>query len=307
MNKEEILMKYFDWNEENIERKANVLKNIDISEENILQKAGFFERKIGLTMEEFLDILKKQPVLLNYSEKYIMEKIKFYQKEFNLTLPEFVKTMKVLPALLCYSESSVKAKSEFYQKEFEIEKSEFVKIFKLLPAVLSFSEENVRKKVDFFKSELDIEKAEFVKILKVLPSILSYSEENVKAKYAGIKDINLSNNYIVKNPNILAVPANLLKTRYVILRQIAPRKDILARDGWFINNQNKTHARIMYLKDKGKTTSSFNVLCGEKKFKEKFGISSSELMEKYVLTPEEIERLESQYFINSEELEVGKD
>ena len=46
---------------------------------------------------------------------------------------------------------------------------------------------------------------------------------------------------------ILAIPKNVLKIRYIILRQVGSREQILSRKNWFMTNQDKTYARLMFL------------------------------------------------------------
>ena len=59
-------------------------------------------------------------------------------------------------------------------------------------------------------------------------------------------------------------------------------------------NQNKSYARLTYLRNQTqKKISLRHIRSEEKRFVNQFGVSSDELMAKYVLTPEKIEILEA--------------
>lgn len=328
MKTESILIKHCDWLQEDVSKKLNTIKNIRVSENNALRKIEFYMqefelskselvkmlkcspvlftyseesvkskvefyiRVLGISKTEFIKMLKIFPALLSYSEENIKSKINFYQQEFGIDILCLKKMLKFLPAMMGYSDESIKEKFEFYRSEFGITKTEFIKMIKILPILLGLSEDNVKSKFKFYQKEFELSKEELVKMIKRLPPMLSYTEESVKEKYRVIKEIGLSKNYMIQQPNILSAPASVLKVRYAILRQIATYEEILARGGWYITSQNKSYARIKYLKEVNGDLCLSRVLCTEGRFVKMYGITSNELMEKFILIPEEQKNLE---------------
>lgn len=255
MKIEEILIKHFEWTEQEVKEKAKSIPSSYFKDESIA-----------------------------------LDRAKFYQKEFNLDKAEFIKMLKIFPALLCYSEESVQSKVDFYQQEFNLDKTEFIKMLKVLSSLLSLSEETIKIKAGFYQKEFNLDKLEFIKMLKILPTLLSLSEENVKIKHRQIRDLNIPKSVIIKNSNILSVPINTLKIRYLILRQVATREEFLSKL-WFMTSQNKTYARLRYLQSKNTEIRITQILQTEKNFVNVYGVESKELMKKYKLTPEAIREM----------------
>ncbi len=336
MKIEEILIKYFEWTEQEIKEKAIAIQSVNIkdekialnklnfyqnefnlrtaevikmiklspsllcySEEGVKTKVEFYQKEFGLDKNQLIKMLKIMPALLSYSEESIKDKIAFYQKEFGISKQDYAMMIKTQPALISYFEETIKAKVIFYQTEFDLTKEEFVKMLKVLPKLLSYSEESIKTKVKLYQKKFDLSKEEFVKMLKILPAMLGYSEESIKAKTKQILDLNISKSIILKEPTMLTVPINNLKVRYIILRQFATREEILLRTGWFMTNQSKSYARLMHLKSKNIKAKISQVLNGEKRFKKAYGVASKDLMKKYKLTPDIIYKMQ-------QVLEVGE-
>ena len=291
MKIEKILIKHFEWTEQEVKEKAKSIPSSYFKDEQIaLDRAKFYQKEFNLDKAEFIKMLKIFPVLLKYSEESVKLKVEFYQQEFDLDKAEFIKMLKVLPTLLGYSEESVKIKAEFYQQEFNLTKAEFIKMLKVSPTLLGLSEESVKTKAEFYQQEFNLDKVEFIEMLKVLPALLGYSEESVKIKHQQIRDLNIPKSVIIKNPNILAAPTNTLKVRYLILRQVVTREEVLSKN-WFMTSQDKTYARLRYLQSKNTEIKITQILQTEKNFVNVYGVESKELMKKYKLTPEAIREM----------------
>ena len=320
MKIEAILIKNFGWTQSEIENKFEILNRINYinDEKDVLSKAEFYKKEFDLSDNDFNKMLKTLPQLLGYSEESVERKKELYKKEFNLSDNDFSKMLKTFPALLCSSEECVKSKKEFYKKEFDLNDNDFSKMLKVLPTLLSLSDESVVRKKELYKKEFDLSDNEFNKMLKNLPALLGYSEESVcrkkefykkefnlkdsdfskmlktqpallclsdesiKKKHGQIKDLNIPKEILVDGPKILAVPENCLKIRYLILRTVATREEIMAKPEEFMTSQNKTYARLVYLTDKTKKRLRLGDLrLSEKEFAKRHGVESKELMEKY--------------------------
>ena len=94
--------------------------------------------------------------------------------------------------------------------------------------------------------------------------------------------------FIISDPRILTAPTNTLKIRYLILRQVAPRVEVLMRKGWFMFSQNKTYARFVYLKGEEDNVKLTQITRGETEFVKVFDVESTDLMKKYKLTQDTI-------------------
>ena len=260
MNIEEILIKHFGWTEKEIEQKIKIVESI----------------------------------IHIKDEKIALSKAKFYKDEFNLRDEDFNKMLKTLPTLLGLSEDSVKNKVEFYKKEFNFSREDFNKMLKSSPALLCLSEDSIKNKVEFYKKEFNFSREDFNKMLKSLPALLGYSEDSVREKQKQIRDLGISKEVLVNYPNIIAVPVNCLKIRYLILRLVVARAELLSNPRVFITSQNKTYARLAYLsrESKGKVRLA-DLKCDEKKFVKKHGVESKQLMEKYKINKEIIEEFKN--------------
>ena len=288
MTLEEVLINYFDWTQEEIEEKQNVLSYVSNDGDAAIKKAEFYQKEFDLTKDEFTKMVKTFPTLLGLAEETIKAKAGFYQNEFNLTKTEFIKMIKTSPALLGCLEKSIKTKVKFYQSEFNITKTEFVKMLKTLPALLGLAEETIKEKTDFYQNEFNITRADFIKMIKKLPALLSYSEESVKEKHQQMIDLKLPNNYIVENPNIVIPPVNTLKIRYAILRNVASREEILSKSNWYMTSQDKTYARLVYFLNQKNNVAFNNLFKSETAFEKRYKVSSDDLMKEYKLTESDL-------------------
>ena len=291
MKLEEISIKHFEWTEQEVNSKGKLILGYIKDGEKALNKAQFYQQEFDLTREEVIKLFKVFPVLLKLSEESVIAKAEFYQQEFGLDKQEFIKMLKSQPVLLSHSQETIKSKAEFYQREFNLSKTEFIKMLKVLPALLGLTEETIKAKVEFYQQEFDLSRTEFIKMLKVLPALLNYSEDSVKEKHKQILDLHIPKSVIIKNPSILTVPTNTLKMRYIILRQVFTREEILSKI-WYMFNQDKTYARLRYLQTKGYNIKISQLLKGEKLFVDIWGVESKELMKKYKLTPEVIHKMQ---------------
>ena len=131
-------------------------------------------------------------------------------------------------------------------------------------------------------------------MLKNLPTLLGFSEESLKKKHGQIKDLNITKEALVDGPKILSVPENCLKIRYLILRSVDTREEIMAKPDVFMTSQNKTYARLAYLTDKKKSRPRLDdLILGEKRFAKRHGVESKELMEKYKIDLNAIQGLKN--------------
>ena len=295
MQTKEILIKHFDWTEQEILDKTKKLDFIfsELSENAVLELTQFFCDEFKLSEDKFKKILKKMPSLLNFTIEGIKKKEQFYESVFSMKREEINKMVKLFPAILGASTQSVLDKENFYKSEFRVTHDDFCKMIKLSPALLSYDTDSVQEKTKFYESIFGITSTEFGEMIKKVPALLGRSIESVQEKVREIKDIKIPSQVIVQNPSILTVPKNTLKLRYVILRNIASREEIFSYPNWYMTSQDKTYARACYLLETGKKLNWKTVLYSEKVFGKMCGVSSDELMAKYKLTPGKIEKLKS--------------
>ena len=149
MKLEQILIKHFEWTEQEVKEKANIILHVTFKD-----------------------------------EQKVLDKAKFYQQEFDLSRTDFIKMLKVLPTLLNLSEESVKAKANFYQQEFDLNRAEFIKMLKGLPVLLSLLEESVKEK---HKQILDLNIPKSVIIKN--PNILTVPTNTLKVRYTILRQV----------------------------------------------------------------------------------------------------------------------
>ena len=326
----ETLKEYFGWTDEDVKRKEfNLSFFYYLKKEDIIKKADFYKITFNLTQTEFIKMLKTLPALLDYNNESVLDKANFYMKTFNLTQTEFIKMLKTLPALLsfnngsvldkvnfykntfnlsqtefnkmlktfpnllCHNNESVLDKVNFYMKTFNLTQTEFNKMLKTLPALLSYNNGSVLDKADFYMTTFNLTQAEFNKMLKTLPSVLGYNNESVLDKKKNFDKIGLDKNDIIKNPSILTAPSNNFIFRYMLLYINFGNKSFLDKI-WYMTSEKKTWARYAHIKQNGRAKPA-DVLISEKNFQKKYGVESSDLMEKFPITKEVVEFVNCEY------------
>ena len=166
-------------------------------------------------------------------------------------------------------------------------------MLKTLPTLLGYNNESVLDKANFYIKSFNLTQTEFNKILKTLPNLLGYNNESVLDKKKNFDKIGLDKNDIIKNPSILNSPSNSLIFRYMLLYIDFGNKSFLDTI-WYMTSEKKTWARYAYIKQNGETKPA-DVLISEKKFQKKYGIESSDLMEKFPITKEIMQFVNSEY------------
>ena len=153
--------------------------------------------------------------------------------------------------------------------------------------------EDIIKKADFYKITFNLTQAEFIKMLKTLPALLGYNNESVLDKKKNFDKIGLNKNDIIKNPSILAAPSNSLIFKYILLYIDFGNKSFLEKN-WYMTSEKKTWARYTFIKQNGRVKPA-DVLIGEKIFQKRYGVESCALMEKFPITKEVVEFVNSEY------------
>ena len=263
---------------------------------NVLEKVNFYKSNFSLSNNEFNKIFKSFPDILGLNNKNVLEKVDFYKSNFSLSNNEFNKIFKFFPTILSLNNKSVLEKADFYKSNFSLSNNEFNKIFKLFPAILGYSDKSVLEKVNFYKSNFSLSNNEFNKIFKSFPSILGYSDKSVLEKKESFDKIGLDSRYIVKNPSIFSVPAKGFIFKYRLLYVVFGNKNFLDKI-WHITSEKKIWARYSHIK-KEDNANPGDVFYSEKRFQKKYGIESIKLMEKYPITLETVE------FVNTKHNEL---
>ena len=184
MQTKEILIKHFDWTEQEVIDKAKKLDFIfsELSENAVLELTQFFCDEFKLSEDKFKKILKKMPSLLNFTIEGIKKKEQFYESVFSMKREEINKMVKLFPAILGASTQSVLDKENFYKSEFRVTHDDFCKMIRLSPALLSYDTDSVQEKTKFYESIFGITSIEFGKMMKVHPAFLGYSTDSVQEK-----------------------------------------------------------------------------------------------------------------------------
>lgn len=253
----EVLVKYFGWTEAEANSKERALKNYTVpTEQEVLDRVNAYKIKLNLDDDEFLYILNEFPALLTYESSAIKSKIDDYIKEFNFTQTEFTNIFKKYSRIMSISPKTAKHKAEIYRNAFGFTLDEF--------------------------------KDEFKQIFKERPNIIGSSEDTIILMASKIFNLGITKEDIIANSKILTVPADTLKLKYLILRQVAPKEQILRTD-CFTTSPNKTYARLMYLNFHKKDGATLSTLIkSESIFKKIYAVDSGELQRRYKITQEAI-------------------
>ena len=163
----------------------------------------------------------------------------------------------------------------------------------LLSYIYYLEKEGILKRANFYMKTFSLTQTEFNKMLKTFPTLLGLNNESVLDKKKNFDKIGLDKNDIIKNPSILNSPSNSLIFRYMLLYIDFGNKSFLDTI-WYMTSEKKTWARYAYIKQNGETKPA-DVLISEKKFQKKYGIESSDLMEKFPITKEIMQFVNSEY------------
>lgn len=263
------------------------------SAENIQKKMDYYETEFGVDRAQFVKLFKSMPSLITYSRHGVTNKVNFFEREFGVEKEIFAKIFKKMPAIISYSESNITDLADCFGAEFGILPYEFGEIISKQPSLLGYSEDKIKTRAGFYLEEFDINNDQLVSMIKSQPGILTFLEDSVREKHKQIAGLRLTDDYVVDMPDILNAPADVLKLRYTILRQIAEREDIIAQRGWYIPSQNKTYAKVAYMQEIEESPKLRRVLTDDKRFQKTYEVHPDDLVEQYGLTMDVIRDMES--------------
>lgn len=208
--------------------------------------------------------------------------------------------------------TSIAGKMRFLSKELGFTSAQinsYPKIFGMDCSEESTNPAAIINKVRFYES-MGIDKSAFLKFTNILgydcdPN--STSPSAVISKLRVFDELKLDRSLLVQMPIILGVPANKTKIRYM-LYNISPMSHLGVRSVMFVQNEAKTYARLMHIRNIDYTESAGAIVFSESDFQRVFGKSSADLINKYPLDKTAVRKVEQEYYDTvGQELKLNKD
>lgn len=259
--------------------------------EAIIKKEKSYMKDLGIGFDDFVSIIERQPSILGFSNDDAKTKQSDYNKEYSISGTKFAKRAKSTPSILNLNEENIKNKYNFYQERYGFSEIDYGKMASKGSQVMTLSPETVLSKEILIKNAFGIETEDFAKMIFKQPAILGQSADSIKLKKQQIDDLKIPTTLLIENPNMLTAPANSMKIRYMIVRSIANREDVLKNTGWYLVNQNKSYARLCYFILNEKPVKLTHLVSNERNFQKQFGVSSASLMEMYKIDEKVIENI----------------
>ena len=276
------------------------------SPQSIKNKIKFFEDELAFEPSHFklcphnltLDTIsgEENPTSVKAKIKFFRQTLGFENKHFQFA-----------PYILGYdivsgeeNPSSVKSKINYFRQTLGFENKHFQMTPSLLASDISpNSPTSVPSKVKFFAKEVGFSAKHF----REFPTLLKYdctSDESepksIKSKLAKLHEVGITNEDIQENPNLLAIPAEDIKDKYVLWSVMFPDRSFMKKHNWSITKPEKIYARFMFLQERNQL-SFYNVSTSENKFFKQFKIHSETLMNKYPLNDMAYQQIYALYYL----------
>jgi mTERF domain-containing protein len=148
---------------------------------NISPTVLYLVRTLDLSKTDLRTMVVAYPCILCYSRKNLARKITFFEKDLGLNVEETRELLVAEPKLFCAGVSSgLEPKLNFLHREMGIPKLDLQKIVKANPRLLMYSlEANLQAKlISFFIMRLYMGPQDILKLLTSYPLIMDYSLEN---------------------------------------------------------------------------------------------------------------------------------
>ncbi len=199
--------------------------------------------------------------------------------------------------------TSVKDKIKYCQIILGISEDEVINMVRKFPALLLHDViKRIKNLLNYFQDTLHVDRRTLLQTVIACPRLLSYDSTNTNATSLKTKIQKMNEvmpmqevlTLIIKNPQILSVPAQSFKLRYM-LATISGTMERFLSSG-FLTNEKKVYARLCFLQKKNpKFFNKEDLYRTEKVFAKRFNAKSSELMEKYLLDAAAIAQIEMAY------------
>lgn len=242
------------------------------SDKYIDGKIDYLIKTFEVEEYELACILKRSPQILGLSSETITAKRDFYCNELGFSRKAVVKLVRDFPTILGLSNETVLYRFNFFKAQYGLDDKHVAKMFTMIPQIVALPDETIMNKQHLFSDVLGVTKGEFASIISRHPQALTISATALKYKAEQLASLGIARKELLNDPMILSSPANMLKVRYIILRQVATREEILKSKGWYMFNQSKLYSRYAYIKDVLKEEPTLSdLLRSQQRFEMKFG------------------------------------
>lgn len=326
------LMKRYGISAEVIKNKFTSFDRLYYLDENaVLEKEKFYCDYFNLSPKDFAKFVKEIPGVLVLNPETVINKSEYLMKEFNVSHEDLCKIFRAEPKLLSFNQNNFLSKAEFLmntlklskkdvgiifrnyakifffdidnmngkleklQEIFDLNKDELKQVINRFPNLLAQNMSSIKEKSMFIKQTFDLSYEELKEMTINYPTILSFTEAGLVEKKQNFDTVNIDKNFIVKNPRIIASPANTFVLRYKLNYVIFGDDSFLKRGGQFLFSEKKVWARYAYLKENNRLTSLSKLFFSDKQFEKREGVDSERLLNKYPLNEKVINYIEQRY------------
>lgn len=263
-----------------------------------------------MDIEGYFKYLAKQKKLLGD------EAIKFWSDYFetedeDVLYPILAKFTKLITMYTKDFANSRLAGKNYYKLLFGKDDTNIGEFLRTHPFLATISNDLFISKLEGLINLFDLSQDEALKIIEKNPIITGLNFEkmsdknSVNSKFLKLRKI-VTKSELLKNPNILNVPAQKLMIRYMIAVNANVRNEFIV--GGYMCNERAIYAKSMYLTEKNLLPHSAGnrgkslLYATKARFEKKTGVSVDDLIEKYPLNIDALKHIEEDFKKVSKEI-----
>ena len=156
-----------------------------------------------------------------------------------------------------------------------------------LSEIYSLTTDNIKQKIEYMQ-KLGYTKEQIIRMTTLHSAIFTYTMNNMERKIADLVHLGYTKEQVIKMtyelPQIYGLTIENLKQKIFFIRKIGLEHTIIKYPKYLMQSIDLTYSRYCYLKDRGISISGGNdktIFKGEKQFSKQFGVSKTEILQKY--------------------------
>ena len=259
-----------------------------ISKNNKIEKVISYFSSYGFDRDDVIKMFVKFPVILTAGKEKIDICISFLDDLID-NRNKVIKLIKAHPNILSFSINKLVSKVKwFYDKGYT--KEQVGNIIYKANSLLTMdfvNDGNIDSKYNYFKY-LGFTNEEIIDVTNRCPVLYSLSIENISNKINILLELGFSmdivKNIFYKFPQIVSCSEEAILEKYNYFNEIGLLRVFVEYPKYLMQGLELTNARYTYLLNKGIDINEVNykkLFTSDKRFKESYGITSEELLEKY--------------------------
>lgn len=204
-----------------LEKKKDVASYItSLNFKNDIKEHVVFLYNLGISVDDIGKFITKNPLIFKEDLDTLNTRIAYLKfKKFDDQ--SIARIVSVNPMWLKFSTQDIDNKLGFFQNRFHLSGNEVRKLATKQPKLITCSEDLIKVNIFSIKEEMGFSDGEMKMIIMAQPKIFMRRHENILKTFDFLnKTMGISNETIVKNPQILTCREHKLKERYQFLQKV---------------------------------------------------------------------------------------